>query len=85
MKYKVAKELIRKIKTFDDIDGDLVVFKKPFTKTIEFTMKDGDEKVIELKRCSYVSLSNHGFLFVVREPYEHITVQLNYVQDMVVI
>lgn len=85
MKYKVARELIDKIKTFNEIDGDLVVFKKPYTKTIEFSMKDGSEKTIDLKDCSYVSLSNHGFLFIMTEPYEHIAIHLNYVNDMIVI
>ena len=40
MKYKNAKDIIEKIKHYDEID-DLIVFKKPYIKTITFTMKDG--------------------------------------------
>lgn len=83
MKYKVAKEIIDKVKHYDEME-DLIVFKKPYAKTMEFTMKDGTENVMTMKDYSYISLSNHGFLFIQREPYDIIPVHLNGVEDLVV-
>lgn len=84
MKYKIARELIEKVKIFEEIDGDLIVFKKPYTKIIEFHMKDKTEKVMNLRDYSYVSLSNHGFLFVQNDPYDIIPVHLKNVEDFIV-
>ena len=83
MKYKNAKEIIEKIKHYEEMD-DLIVFKKPYIKTITFTMKDGTTKEMEMKKHSYISLSNHGFLFIQKEPYDIIAVHLNNVEDMMV-
>lgn len=83
MKYKIAKELIEKIKQYGEMD-DLIVFKKPYNKTIIFKMKDKTEKVMDLKDYNYISLSNHGFLFIKQEPYARTPVHLNDVEDLIV-
>lgn len=83
MKYKNAKDIIEKIKHYDEID-DLIIFKKPYIKTITFIMKDGTTETKQLKDYTYISLSNHGFLFIQKEPYDIISVHLNNVEDMIV-
>lgn len=85
MKYRIARELIEKIETFDEIDGDLIIFKKPYTKAIRFTFKDDNDMTVDLKDYSYISLSNHGFLFIRQEPYETNAIHLNNVEDLIVI
>ena len=84
MKYKLAKELIEKIKTFNEIDGDLIIFKKPYNKKFHFKFKDGTEKVLTMNDYSYISLSNHGFLFIQNNPYKTIPIHLNHVEDIIV-
>lgn len=83
MKYKTVKEIIEKTKHYDEMD-DLIVFKKPYTKTIEFKMKDNTTKTMDMKDYSYISLSNHGFLFVQKDPHDIIPVHLNNVADIMV-
>ena len=83
MKYKVAKELIAETKHYDEME-DLIVFKKPFNKTIQFTLKDGTTLSMNMKDHSYISMSNHGFLFIQKEPYDMIAVHLNNVEDLIV-
>lgn len=82
MKYKIARKLIDKIKTFDVIDGDLLVFKKPYTRTFVFKFKNGKMKEVDMKDCRYISLSNHGFLFIM--PDSVVSVHLNNVDDFLV-
>lgn len=82
MKYKLAKELIENVKIYDEMD-DLIIFKKPFTKRIHFKFKDRTEKTFNLKEYSYISLSNHGFLFIRNDDgYKTFTVHLNNVEDL---
>lgn len=84
MKYKTAKDIIENIKTYEPIDGDLILFMKPFSKIMTFKLKDGTMTEINLKDCSYASMSNHGFLFVKKDTRERVAVQLNNVADIVV-
>ena len=81
MKYKTAKELIENIKTYEEMD-DLIVFKKPYNKSITFTFKDETTATMDLKKYRYISLSNHGFLFIQDKPYDIIPVHLNNVADI---
>lgn len=83
MKYKLVKTLIEEVKTYDEIE-DLIIFKKPYAKNMTFQMKDGTERHMNLKDYSYISLSNHGFLFIQKEPYRHITIHLNNVKDLTI-
>ena len=83
MKYKAVKEIITETKHYNEMD-DLIVFKKPYTKTLHFKMKDNTEQTMKMKNYSYISLSNHGFLFVQKDPYDIIPVHLNNVKDLVV-
>lgn len=85
MKYKLAREIINKIKTYNEIDGDLIIFKKPFNKKIRFEFKDETETIIDLRIYNYISLSNHGFLFIQNEPYRITSIHLNNVKDLMVI
>lgn len=80
MKYKIAEELVENIRRFEKMD-DLIVFRKPFQKTITFTFKDKTSKVMNMKDYSYVSLSNHGFLFFKNNPFERVAIPLNTVED----
>ena len=82
MKYKIAKELIEKIRQYDEMD-DLIVFKKPYNKTITFTMKTEETIEIRLKDYNYISLSNHGFLFITPAN-ERKAIHLNDVEDFIV-
>ena len=84
MKYKTAKELITQIKHYDEME-DCIVFKKPYNKKIQFNMKDGTLIDMDMKDYSYISMSNHGFLFIQNEPYDIIPVHLNNVKDFTVI
>ena len=83
MKYKLVKTLIEELKTYEELD-DLIIFKKPYAKNMTFQMKDGTERFMNLKDYSYISLSNHGFLFIQKESHRHITIPLNNVKDMTV-
>lgn len=84
MKYKTAKELISQIKHYDEME-DCIVFKKPYNKTIQFHMKDETITEMDMKKYSYISMSNHGFLFIQNEPYDIIPVHLNNVKDFTVL
>lgn len=81
MKYKTAKELTEEIKQHEEMD-DLIVFKKPYNKTITFTFKDNTTNDMDLKDYRYISLSHHGFLFIQDNPYGIIPVHLNNVSDI---
>ena len=83
MKYKAVREIITETKHYNEMD-DLIVFKKPYNKTIHFKMKDKTEKTMNMKDYSYISLSNHGFLFIQKDPYDIIAVHLNNVEDLMV-
>lgn len=83
MKYRIAKELIEKTKKYDEMD-DLIVFKKPYNKTITFIMKDNTIREMNLKEYSYISLSNHGFLFITKKPYKRTPIHLNNVKDFII-
>ena len=85
MKYKIAKEIIENIKTYEPIDGDLLLFMKPYSKIMQFKLKDDTMMEINLRDCSYASMSNHGFLFVKTDTRERVAVQLNNVADITVI
>lgn len=81
MKYKTAKELTEEIKKHEEMD-DLIVFKKPYNKTITFTFKDKTTKIMNFKDYRYISLSHHGFLFIQNNPYDIIPIHLNNVADI---
>ena len=85
MKYRTAKEIISNIKHYSNIEEDLIVFRKPYNRSITFKMKDGTTKNFRMKDCSYVSMSNYGFLFIYDKPYEIIPVHLNNVDDITVL
>ena len=83
MKYKIAKELIEKIRQYEQMD-DLIVFKKPYNKNITFKLKDKTRQHMTLKDYSYISMSNNGFLFIQKEPYNTTTIHLNNVEDIII-
>lgn len=84
MKYKTAKEIINRIKHYDEME-DCIVFKKPFNKKIQFIMKDDTIMEMDMKDCRYISMSNYGFLFIQDNPYDIIPVHLNNVKDFTII
>lgn len=84
MKYRTAKEIINNIKHYN-IEEDLIVFRKPYNRSITFDMKDKTTKTFDMRECRYASMSNYGFLFIYDRPYDIIPVHLNNVEDITVL
>lgn len=84
MKYKTAKDTTDQLKRYNEMD-DLIVFRKPFNRKIIFQLKDSTEKTMDMKDYRYISLSNHGFLFIQDNPYDIIPIHLNNVKEITII